>query len=52
MLCRSTERHALRVVAGRTGDNALFLFLIGKLTYLVIGTPDLKRTRNLKILGL
>src|SRR5699024_3620251 len=45
---RGGERHALRMVARRAGDDAALLFLVGKLRYLIICASDLERAGHLQ----
>ena len=46
------QRHALGVVAGGAGDDALGLFLIGKHSDFIAGAPKLERAGFLQALGL
>ena len=44
--------YALRVVAGRTGDDAFLAFLLGELADLIISAAHLKAAGGLQVLGL
>jgi hypothetical protein len=41
------ESHALSMVAGRTGNNATLLFLVGELRYFVVSSAEFKRALDL-----
>ena len=46
------KRHALRVVAGRAGDDALGALGLAELADLVVSAAHLKAARDLQVLGL
>ena len=46
------QRHALRVVAGRTGDDAFLALLLGELADLIISAAYLEAAGGLQVLGL
>ena len=46
------QRHALRVVARRTGNHALGPLFLRELADLVVSPPDFETTRHLQVLGL
>ena len=46
------QRHALRVVAGRTGDDAFLALLLGELADLIISAAHLEAAGGLQVLGL
>ena len=48
----SRQRHALRMVARRAGNDALGALLLGKLADLIISAPHLKAAGGLQVLGL
>ena len=48
----SRQRHALRMVARRAGNDALCAFLFGKLADLIVSAPHLKAAGSLQVLGL
>ena len=48
----SRQRHTLRMVARRAGNNALGAFLLGKLADFIVSAPHLKAAGSLQVLGL
>ena len=48
----SRQRHTLRMVARRAGNDALGALLLGKLADLIISAPHLKAAGGLQVLGL